>query len=109
MTDYWVSWYNRTPLSQFELHSPWWVSGYTDDADVMVAAVRAESEEAAFAQVRAAYDNDPGPIDERFIELLPGSPFSGRFQQQAWMAWDAERTCGCGQHGAPGPEARNDG
>ena len=101
MQDFWVSWYSYTPLSEFELHSPWWRSGYAEDAEIVVAAVRAADEYAAFAQVRAAYDNDPGPLEERFCEPLSRSPFSDRFPQSAWMAWDSERTCGCPEHKAP--------
>lgn len=98
LRDYWLSWYADAPLSEFELHSPWWISGYAGDSNVMVAAVRAESEEAAFEQVKAAYDNGPGRFSERFCEPLTVSPFSGRFPQSSWMAWDAERTCGCDRH-----------
>lgn len=97
--DYWLSWYSPTSMAEFELHSPWWVSGYDmADRNVIVAAVRAVDEEAAFAQVRAAYDDGEGAIEERFIDLLTGSPFSGRFPRSAWMAWDDERTCGCPEH-----------
>jgi hypothetical protein len=97
MADFWISWYNAVPLSTFELHSPWWISGYdANDRETMVAAVRADSEAAAWEQVRTAYDDPPTEVAERFIEDLPaGSPFSGRFPQYGWMAWDDDRTCGC--------------
>jgi hypothetical protein len=94
--DFWLSWYCQSPISEFELHSPWWVSGYgADDSFIVVAAVRAADERAAFEQVRAAYDNEPEGFRERFCEPLTSSPFSGRFLQSKWMAWDSERTCGC--------------
>ena len=101
--DFWLSWYSPTSMAEFELHSPWWLSGYdSDDRYIVVAAVRATDEDAAFAQVRAAYDNDHGPIEERFIEpLTRESPFGGRFPQAGWMAWDAQRTCGCPEHSIP--------
>ena len=105
--NFWLSWYSPTSMAEFELHSPWWVSGYdSEDRYVVVAAVRAADEEAAFAQVRAAYDNRHGPIEERFIEpLVQETPFSGRFPQAGWMAWDKKRTCGCGAHvNTPGSE-----
>lgn len=101
--NFWLSWYSPTPTSEFELHSPWWVSGYdTDDRYILVAAVRATNEEAAFAAVRAAYDNRHGPIEERFIKPLgPDGPFSDRFPRAGWMAWDEQRTCGCPAHSNP--------
>lgn len=101
--NFWLSWYSPTSMAEFELHSPWWVSGYdSDDRNIVVAAVRAADEAAAFAQVRAAYDNGHGPIEERFIEPLAGeAPFSGRFPQAKWMTWDDERTCACPEHVTP--------
>lgn len=101
--DFWLSWYSPANMAEFELHSPWWVSGYdSDDRNIVVAAVRAVDEAAAFAQVRAAYDNGVGPIEERFIETMTHeTPFGGRFPQAGWMAWDAERTCGCPEHISP--------
>ena len=98
--DFWLSWYSPTSMAEFELHSPWWVSGYDSDGrNIVVAAVRAADDEAAFAQVRAAYDNGSGPIEERFIETLTrDTPFTDRFRQAKWMAWDADRTCGCPEH-----------
>jgi len=95
--EFWLSWYSPEPMSAFELHSPWWVSGYTDNETIVVAAVRAESEEAAWASVRNAYDYPP-EMRERFIEPLTGSPFSGRFPQANWMRWDNKGTCGCSEH-----------
>lgn len=102
MSDWWVSWYSTSPMDEFELHSPWWVTGYTMDepqANIIVAAVRAPEAAAAYAQVRAAYDNGPEGFRERFVEPLTRSPFTDRFPQAAWMRWDAERTCGCSVHG----------
>jgi len=96
---WWVSWYNPVSLAEFELHSPWWVSGYrcSDDFETMCAAVRAVDETHAKAQVEAAYDNPPSNIEWRFVEPLDDrSPFSGRFPQSKWMAWESDgRTCDC--------------
>ena len=37
---WWISWYSDTAMSAFELHSPWWVSGYDADGnETVVAAV----------------------------------------------------------------------
>lgn len=98
---WWIGWYNTVDLATFELHSPWWISGYRDDDETMVAAVWAADEDEAFEIVRAAYDEDPGPLERRLAgELEPDdSPFSDRFPQSAWMAWDGKgKTCGCSQH-----------
>ena len=97
---YWISWYSHRPRSEFELHSPWWVSGYdADDNDILIAAVRAVDEAAAWQTVRDAYDlpREESDITERFCEQLETgqSPFSDRWPQAAWMAWDDERTCAC--------------
>ena len=102
---WWISWYNTAPLSSFELHSPWWVSGYrcSDDAETIVAAVRAVDETAAWAQVQDAYDDEPDSLERRFTEPLTASPFTGRFPQAGWMAWDDDRTCGCDTCAASDP------
>lgn len=98
--DFWISWYSPEPMSAFELHSPWWVSGYTDTENIVVAAVRAESEAAAWEVVRDAYDYTP-ELRERFIEPLTSTPFSVRFQQAKWMRWDQQGTCACPEHTDP--------
>ena len=99
MNNYWISWYSPETNSEFEIHSPWWISGYSFDPDavILVAAIRAESEEAAWKFIRDSYDEEP-EITERFIEDLGDkTPFSGRFPQSSWMAWDEDRTCACGE------------
>lgn len=100
MTDYWLSWYNGEDLSEFELHSPWWISGYAfdPDRDIICAAIRAENEDAAWEQVRNSYDSPPAEIEQRFCDELEGSPFSGRFPQGNWMVWEDNRTCNCPKH-----------
>jgi hypothetical protein len=91
--NWWVSWYNTHTGDAFELHSPWWVSGtrMSDDADTIVAAIRAPSEKAAKGKVIAAYDRPPvTSLEWRFCEERPEdwSPFgSDRFPQAAWMQW----------------------
>jgi hypothetical protein len=99
MSNWWVSWYcpsESMPL--FELHSPWWVSGYAFEPDrhIVVAAIRADSEESVWEKVRSAFDT-PVEIEERFIEPVPhmSEPFSDRFPKASWMAWDEDRTCAC--------------
>lgn len=103
---WWISWYSpaEVGLDQFELHSPWWVSGYSaDDENIIVAAVLAVDERAAWAVVADAYDN-PTPVRERFIEPLDQVPFCDRWRKADWMAWDPEAgvTCACGK--CPEPE-----
>lgn len=106
MQGWWLSWYNGAPLTEFELHSPWWVSGYDSEAnEILVAAVRAETEHAAKEQILRAYDHyAPGSLRWRFCEPLEReTPFSDRFPQSAeWMVWDEQGTCQCvAQHGGP--------
>lgn len=98
---WWVSWYSLRDRSEFELHSPWWISGYdSDDNDILIAAVLADSEAAAYDKVRAAYDEprSDDDITERFCHELDQSPFSDRWPRAEWMAWDPEVsvTCACG-------------
>lgn len=99
MADWWLSWYTSEALGQFELHSPWWISGYTGDGEktIIVGAVKAESEEAAWEQIRQSYDTPPETIEERFIDPLDReNPFSDRFPKADWMAWDDDgATCAC--------------
>ena len=106
---WWISWYQTKKLGAFELHSPWWVSGYREREtkkgkikldSVIVGAVRAENEKAAKAAVVASYD-DPPDVDEiewRFCEELnegeePWIPRDGkdesslRFRRAGWMQW----------------------
>ncbi len=100
--NYWISWYTPEPLRTFELHSPWWVSGYdADDRTILVAAVRAGSEQGAMDIVKAAFDNPDAEIRWRFCEEQPAdwNPFNSRFSQAKWMAWSETATCGCARCG----------
>lgn len=102
MKRFWISWYHTPVMGQFELHSPWWVSGARHVADrlafdevreepTICAAVQADHEEAAKAIVQASYDVPPHEIEWRFCEERPDdwSPFSGRFPKADWMKWTA--------------------
>lgn len=108
---WWISWYSVKPLSTFELHSPWWVSGYrcSDDAETVCAAIYAADEDQARAIIRAAYDDDPGELEFRFVEELTQSPFSGRFPKATWMAWEDGRTCSCAECSATFAPSRSSG
>lgn len=96
MNEWWISLYIPSArFGEFELHSPWWISGYTDDETIIVGAVRADDEEAAWVKVDAAFDNEPS-YRQRFCEPLDGqSPFSDRFPKATWMAWTADTECAC--------------
>ena len=88
--NFWLSWYGDLPMSEFELHSPWWISGYdADDRPVICAAVQATSEDAAIDYVLQSYDKPPAKVQWRFVEERPAdwSPFNGRFEQAKWMTW----------------------
>lgn len=85
---FWVSWYGTG--KEFELHSPWWISGWRDDQPTICAAVRAIDELSAKAQIIDAHDEVLDKLPEwRFVEERPEdwSPFSGRFPRADWMQW----------------------
>lgn len=99
---YWISWYSHEPINEFELHSPWWISGWTSnslgdwDIPTVIAAVRAPDADAAVTMIRNAYDNPPTVLSLRFCdEILKADPFSERFPKEHWMEWDGDRTCIC--------------
>jgi len=99
---WWISWYHHPDDGEFELHTPWWVSGYTLELgaqrSVIVASVPARSEEAAWAAVEASYDTAPARLERRFCDPLedreqqpnvhrPWSSDGGRFPRADWMQW----------------------
>ena len=90
MKNWWISWYHKDEFSAFELHSPWWVSGTTDDSATICAAVKAESWEAASDVIFECYDEPPRGIEFRFISERPADwcPFNERFQKADWMKWE---------------------
>jgi len=94
MKNFWISWYSDIPLDQFEMHRPWWISGYdADDRPIVCAAVPAPDEQAARLFVRRSYDNPPDDLDWRFVEERPDdwSPFNSRFEEAKWMIWEPTR------------------
>lgn len=91
---FWMSW-SDPALGDWELHSPWWISGYdSQDLPTICAAVMAHSEDEAMDIARNAYDDrEVGRgIEFRFcVQKEAGwSPFCGRFGRSAWMKWDEE-------------------
>lgn len=91
MTKFWVSWHHTDKLGEFELHSPWWVSGQRgdDDAASICAAVQADSAQGAMNLVLKSYDETPQSLEWRFVEdrSEDWTPFSGRFPKADWMQW----------------------
>ena len=47
---WWISWYSDTAMSAFELHSPWWVSGYDADGNETVVAAAIKVHRAAIVR-----------------------------------------------------------
>jgi hypothetical protein len=90
-TTFWLSWYVKDEA--FELHSPWWVSGYRCEEDgdtpTVCAAVRATSEDGAKAKIVAAHDDKSVQIEWRFCsDKGPDyNPFNDRFERADWMVW----------------------
>jgi hypothetical protein len=95
MTDqnpaWWLSWYHDPEDGPFEYHGPWWVSGYDmEGRTIVVAAVPAPNEDAAWDIVQLSYDTPPEDIDRRFCDPLEDEPWGtpeSRFPRQDWMRW----------------------
>ncbi len=93
MKNWWVSWIAKRV--NFEIHSPWWVSGVAygpngEERHTICAAVRAKSETAAKKYIRDCHDAPkPRDLDWRFIEERgeEWEPFSDRFPRGKWMKW----------------------
>ena len=90
---FWVSWYQDLSIG-FELHTPWWVSGWrmvSEDVNqgTICAAIMATSEDDAQRRVVAAHDREPHHLEFRFVnEQEPGwTPFCDRFERADWMRW----------------------
>jgi len=90
---YWVSWYQTEEAGPFELHTPWWVSGFlpADDANMVCAAIMAADENGARERILASFDQRPDRLEFRFVTAQPPgwSPYCDRFQAADWMRWPA--------------------
>lgn len=93
---FWLSWWHNVSLGEFELHSPWWISGYSALGDSICAAIIAQDENEAKEIIYKAYDKRPESLAEgytlltwRFCESKPNDwePFGDRFPLQKWMVW----------------------
>lgn len=89
----------------FEMHTPWWTSGYGDGYATVVALVPADTEDDAWAYVRACHDKPlaadirvrfcslstrkkkEGGNDETPIEGAEWPVGGDRFQRSDWMVW----------------------
>ncbi len=89
MNRYWLSFsIDEVDTDAFEYHGPWWQSGYTSSGPNIVAAVCADSEDAARLLIMKMFDREPN-IRWRFVEHRDDhwKPFSRRFPQAEWMRW----------------------
>lgn len=90
MKRFWISWYEPDG-SGFELHAPWWISGFrcNDDANTICAAVIARDEDAAKGVICDAHDDPDGHIEWRFCTEKGDDwePFCERFPRADWMQW----------------------
>jgi len=91
MKKYWVSWVHKEGDGAFELHSPWWISGYDSNDNPMICAA-IKTDMIPEHHIRLSYDNPPEDIAFRFAEERPEkwSPFCDRFAKADWMKWDDE-------------------
>lgn len=87
---YWLSWYG---VSTFELHAPWWRSGFDgNDRPIFCAALRAASDAEARAIVSEAHDDPSVKPEFRFVEERDAAwtPYCDRFRKAGWMPeWPA--------------------
>lgn len=94
MKKFWVSWWHSSEdMGEFELHTPWWISGWREDGYAsVVATVLANSEAAAEKIVRGSYDNKQVALSWRFCDEQPEdwTPFNSRFKRFPWMEWPEE-------------------
>lgn len=107
---WWVSWYSPATLDSFELHAPWWISGWSGenmDTPTIVAAIQAEDEDEVWNIVRGAYDNPPASVEDRFCEPMNADWYfdSDRFPKQPWMEWLPGVSCICESKHAQGGKA----
>ena len=95
---FWISWVAVMPNGSWELHSPWWISGYRLWSDAageafedptVCAAVMALSCQDAKDMICRAHDLIEEPIEWRFCEERPAewTPFCDRFPRADWMVW----------------------
>lgn len=90
---YWISWYQTEEAGEFELHTPWWISGYAlgGTNPTICAAVMAVDEAAARERILASFDRRPDRLEFRFVtaQAPDWSPYCDRFQAADWMRWPA--------------------
>lgn len=105
---FWTSWFSDGNHDEFELHGPWWVTGYdAQERIIYVAGIAAYTEAEAIDVITAAsggadievlFCTDEGlaSADNPPWSTLGGGP-ALRFPRHEWMAWKPEDgvTCAC--------------
>ena len=87
---WWVRWYNCfETMGPFTLYTPWWESGFTmeePERQIMVALIKAKSEDEAKGIIYDAYDERPDDIEFSFVdEIEPTWKPNDRFPLATWM------------------------
>lgn len=87
---FWLSWYSREKMGEWELYFPWWVTGkLSNEALIVEAAIPTDTEEQAKEIIYNCYDIDPGNICWRFCDemTVTQSPFDEAHKREDWMRW----------------------
>lgn len=88
MAEFWCRWVSTCPITTFEYHGPWWISGHAECGPTICAAIVAECEEEAETFFQQSYDVPPdGLYSFTCEELRSSDPFSSRFKRRDWMVW----------------------
>jgi hypothetical protein len=89
MTYCWLSWWHDpTTMGEFEMHTPWWVSGEDmRGRKAIIAAIPTDDPEKAAKIVMKSFDKKPKSLEFRFNSVKQGSPFCDRFRPAKWMRW----------------------
>lgn len=70
------------------IESPWWISGYGENTNIVVVAMVATTEDEAKDKVLSGID-EGAKFEWRFVieKENDWSPFGDRFQRADWMEW----------------------
>ncbi len=89
MTKYWISWWHREELGEFDLKWPYWLTGQTYEEPERLsycAAVKVKPGKDVLSVITESYKIEPNDllyIEWRFIIQMPDdwTPYSHRFPQ----------------------------
>jgi hypothetical protein len=94
MKNFWISW-NAPESMEFDLESPWWVTGKYHGGSVVSAAIKADDVASAKEAIYRCYVDHPGSL--RFLSVTekpegwgPWDAPEGQetpFQREDWMVW----------------------